>query len=150
MFCLRMQQGRLQELEADVRGFVAQYPGLPSWRCALALLYSELNRQAQARGLFEGLAAHDFADMPRKGYWLSSIAHLAQVCTSLGDARRAATLYELLQPYARHNVAVGAVACYGAVPTAWGSWPPRSTTGGRRHYVSKQPWQCIDAWRHLF
>jgi hypothetical protein len=53
--------------------------------------------------------------LPRNGYWLIGMAHLAQVCAYLGDARRAATLYELLRPYAGRNITIGSVACYGSV-----------------------------------
>jgi DNA-binding winged helix-turn-helix (wHTH) protein/tetratricopeptide (TPR) repeat protein len=115
MFYLRAQQGRLQELEDDVKGYAAQSPGLPGWRCALALLYSELDRKAEARSVFADLAMHDFTDLPRNGYWLIGMAYLAQICAYLGDARRAAMLYALLHPYAGRNALVGSVACYGSV-----------------------------------
>jgi tetratricopeptide (TPR) repeat protein len=39
---LRREQGRFEELESSVRTFVKEYPGLPAWRCALALLYELL------------------------------------------------------------------------------------------------------------
>ena len=51
---------RLQELVAPLQGFVVQYPAIPAWRSALASLYSDLGRDAEARGEFERLAAHDF------------------------------------------------------------------------------------------
>jgi DNA-binding NarL/FixJ family response regulator len=43
------------------------------------------------------------------------MSFLVDVCAYLGDAERAAVLYELLRPYACHTITVGsAVACYGA------------------------------------
>jgi DNA-binding CsgD family transcriptional regulator len=43
------------------------------------------------------------------------MTYLAEVCTFLGDVTRAATLYQLLLPYAGRTVVMGgAVVCYGA------------------------------------
>jgi ATP/maltotriose-dependent transcriptional regulator MalT len=43
------------------------------------------------------------------------MSFLVDVCAYLGDAARAAVLYELLRPYAGHTIMAGsAVACYGA------------------------------------
>src|SRR5207245_3933013 len=60
-------------------------------------------------------AAHDFADVPQDGLWLTCVAYLTEVCAFLGDVPRAATLYRLLLPYNGQNVVVGAThSCYGA------------------------------------
>lgn len=116
MFSLRKEQGRLQELEAAVKDFVQQYPTVPAWRCALASLYSELGREAEAQSEFEYLAANDFADLPRDNSWLIGVTLLSEVCAFLADSRRAATLYTLLLPYTGRNVVVGdAAACNGSV-----------------------------------
>ena len=61
------------------------------------------------------IAAHDFADVPQDGLWLTCLAYLAEVCALLGDAHRAATLYRLLLPYNGYTVVVGGTyVCYGA------------------------------------
>lgn len=115
MFTIRREQGRLQELEPVVRHFVQQHGVASTWRPGLALIYSELGRQREARREFEHLAQHDFADLPRDGLWLSCMTYLAEICTFLGDAARAAMLYPLLLPYAGRCIVVGGqVACYGA------------------------------------
>ena len=86
-----------------------------TWRPGLALIYCELGREREARAAFEQLAAHDFADVPQDGLWLTCLAYLAEVCAFLGDARRAATLYRLLLPYNGYTVVVGGTyVCYGA------------------------------------
>jgi tetratricopeptide (TPR) repeat protein len=116
MFSLHREQGRLQELEAAVKGFVQQYPAVPAWRSALASLYSELGHEAEARAEFEHLAVNDFADLPGDNSWLIGVTLLSEVCAFLADSRRAATLYKLLLPYAGRNVVVGdAAACNGSV-----------------------------------
>ena len=44
------------------------------------------------------------------------MTYLVDVCTFLGDKARAATLYQLLLPYAGRTVVIGtAAACYGAL-----------------------------------
>ena len=116
MFTLRREQGRLRELEPAVRYFVQQHTTAAAWRPGLALIYSELGRTREARTEFEYLARHDFTDLPRDALWMASMTYLTDVCTFLGDTARAATLYQLLLPYAERTVVIGnAVACYGAM-----------------------------------
>jgi tetratricopeptide (TPR) repeat protein len=87
-----------------------------AWRPGLALLYSELGRRQEARTEFEHLARRDFADLPRDSLWMACMTYLTDVCTFLGDAPRAAILYQLLLPYAGRTAVIGnATACYGAV-----------------------------------
>jgi tetratricopeptide (TPR) repeat protein len=102
--------GRLEEVEPAVRGFADHYAWAPAWRAALVFLYAESGRSADGRSQFELLASRDFADIPRDGNWLMAHALLAVGAASLGDAERAARLYELLLPYADRTVDVAAGA----------------------------------------
>ena len=113
IYALRREQGRLQEVEAGTKGLVERYPALPAWRCAIAWVYAELGRDAEARSGFEHVAADGFAGMPRDFSWFISVALLSEVCAFLGDARRAATLYELLLPYADRHIVLVYSVCYG-------------------------------------
>jgi tetratricopeptide (TPR) repeat protein len=116
MFSLRREQGRLKELEPVVRYFVQQNTAAAAWRPGLALIYGELGRRPEAQEQFEHLAQHDFADLPRDGLWMASMLYLTDVCTFLEDRARAATLYQLLLPYAGRNAVISnAAACYGAL-----------------------------------
>lgn len=115
MFTLRREQGRLQEVASVVKSFVERHPAASTWRPGLALIYSELGLEREARAEFEPLAADDFADIPRDARWVMCLAYLAAVCAFLGDARRAATLYRVLTPHAGYNLLVGPTAvCFGA------------------------------------
>lgn len=115
MFVLRREQGRLVELEPAFKGMVEQYPDIPSWRCGLAMLYAQLGRREEARQEFERVAVDDFAGLPRDLFWLIGMMLLAEVCCVLGDAARAAVLYELLLPYAGRTMVTGrAVVCAGS------------------------------------
>jgi hypothetical protein len=115
MFNIRREQGRLEEVEESVRGFIAMYPAVPAWRCAFAVLQLELGREDEARAEFEALAQAGFDSLPRDAQWLIAMTLLAEVCGRLGDSARAAELYELLAPYAGRNVVVGrAATCNGS------------------------------------
>jgi len=116
MVTLRRLQGRFEELETEVKGFVLKYPSIAGWRASLACIYAGMGRRAEAREEFDRLAQDDFAGLPRDGAWVVGIALLAQVCAFLQDAQRASTLYGLLLPFAGHNVIIGAAAVfYGPV-----------------------------------
>ena len=112
MFALRKEQGRLGELEAVVQ----QFPPIPVARTMLALIHTQLGREAEARDEFERLAANDFADLPRDFLWIACVTNLAESCAFLHDAQRAGMLYQLLLPYAERTVvALYAHTCSGSV-----------------------------------
>jgi tetratricopeptide (TPR) repeat protein len=103
---LRWGQGRLPELEETLAAFVDRYPSNLGWRATLAVLLCEAGRAPEARVHFERLAAGDFTGLPRNHLFLYHVAALAIVAHALGDPARASRLYELLAPYADHNVLV--------------------------------------------
>jgi hypothetical protein len=113
---LAFRGGRgLKDIEASTRELVEQYRTIPAWRSALALIYADAGLKTEARQEFEYFAAHDFANLRRDREWLGAIANLSQVCAFLRDAQRAATLYQLLLPYADRYIVVGpALVCLGS------------------------------------
>jgi serine/threonine protein kinase/tetratricopeptide (TPR) repeat protein len=114
LFALRREQGRLIELESGSKNIVERYPNVPAYRCALALLYSHIGNEDEARKEFERLAVNDFRDFSRDAAWLAAVTFASEVCAWLGDATRAEILYELLRPYAQYNVITGRFACSGS------------------------------------
>ncbi|HKH18371.1 MAG TPA: hypothetical protein VKA57_12670, partial [Solirubrobacteraceae bacterium] len=100
IFVLRWLQGRLQELQPAVSAFVEQYPALPAWRCALAMLESELGNLERARELLDGLAADGFEGVPHDNIWLVSMALAAEACAATGARAHAAVLDRRLAPLA--------------------------------------------------
>ncbi len=116
MFTIRREQGRLREVAPLIKRFVAGTPSSATWRPGLALIYSDLAMEPEARAEFEYLAADDFTDLPWDALRPATLAYLSEVCAFLGDAQRAATLYRLMKPYDGQNLVVGfAAACCGAV-----------------------------------
>ena len=118
---LRWEQGRLPELEAPLRRFVDRFPANLGWRATLAVLLCEAGRPEEAREQLEPLAAGDFAGLPRNHLYLYHLAALAIACHALDDRPRAARLYQLLLPYADHNVLVARL--------------PLGTLGSASHYL---------------
>ena len=115
MFSIRREQGRLAEVLPVVPHLVATQAESAIWRPGLALLYAELDLRAEVLAEFEVLAADDFASIPHSGLWPTSMAFMAEVCVYLKDTARAATLYQVLSPYAGRNIATGNNApCFGA------------------------------------
>jgi DNA-binding SARP family transcriptional activator/tetratricopeptide (TPR) repeat protein len=121
LLAIRREQGRMGELEQAAHRLVADNPGRPAWRAALANLLCEEGRLAEAEEEFERLAADDFEDVPRDLDWMIAMTLLSDVCADLGDARRAALLYAMLEPYADVNVVIGfAAVCLGSAASFLG------------------------------
>ena len=99
-FQIRFEQGRLDEVEASLTRIMSRLPGLPIIEALLALLYAELDRDDQARPLFERFAASDFQRLPNDPSRLRGLTSLALVAAHLDDAPRAHLLHDLLTPYA--------------------------------------------------
>jgi len=98
LFQIRLEQGRLVEMEPLVTAVAAQSAELVVARSLLALLYCELGRLDEARPVFDALAAEGFAAIPWDATRLGILAQCAMVCARLGDAEQAASLVERLEP----------------------------------------------------
>lgn len=114
LLALRTEQGQLEELIPIVQGLVEQPPSLPAWRCALAYLYSELDRDKEARQELERIAAHDFTDLPEGVFWPICLAYLSVTRARLGDTRRAGLLDDLSLPYAGCSILLLAAVYHGS------------------------------------
>lgn len=108
---VRMQQDRVSEvvglaesgyLPASSTGSIPMLS-----QAALAVMYSELDREADARRVYDPLMAGDLRALPLDFGWLGVVALCAQVCFFLGDEPNAATLHRLLEPYREQFVDVG-------------------------------------------
>src|SRR4029077_11132908 len=64
-FLCRREPGELGGIEASIRSQAADYPGLGSWRCLLAVLLAETGRLEEARAIMDALAPDDFAAVRR-------------------------------------------------------------------------------------
>jgi tetratricopeptide (TPR) repeat protein len=112
---IRREQGRLAELIPANERFVTRHPEQRFARSALAFCYSQIDHRARARAEFNALASDGFASFKRDFMWLGSMAYLAETCSYLADAERAARLYEMLAPYRSRNASLGFFAYLGPI-----------------------------------
>jgi class 3 adenylate cyclase len=92
-----------------------------SWEAALVVVYLDLDEPDRAREWFDRLASADFTDIPKDQQWIVTLMLAAHAARRLGDARRAAMIYDILQPYAKRQVTVGfAFLCEGSAALSLG------------------------------
>ena len=125
-YLCRRETGDLGGLEGSIRGLAEEYPAMASWRCLLAALLVETGRPEEARGIVDALAPDDFAAVRRDFNYPPSLALLAMVVGTLGDAARAPTIYRLLAPFAERNIVF---PVYSPGCTRLGASPSRHACG---------------------
>jgi hypothetical protein len=90
------------------------FAAYPLWRCFFPWYYAELGRRAEAQAELARLLGGDLSALRRDHTWLCGIATLAEAVALVGDATRAATLFDLLRPYAQRNIGNGLLLHLGA------------------------------------
>ena len=119
VYGLRRGQGRLTEFAGTAERAVDDYPAYAVWRSVLVDVLVRIGRADEARAAFDALAATGF-EVRVEMQWLASLCLLAEPCRELRDARRAATLYRALLPFARHNAWTPPELCLGSVSRSLG------------------------------
>jgi tetratricopeptide (TPR) repeat protein len=104
LFMLRLEQGRVAEVESQIRRAIDEYPWYPLFRCVLARLLVEVGQERETRAVFEGVAGRKFEAIPRDNQWLFALSLLPEPAAFLGDRKRAAALHDLLEPFSELNV----------------------------------------------
>lgn len=124
---IRHAQGRLDEVVDLFAQAVADNPGLPVFRGALAWMYCELDRYEDAFSTIKEDIADGFSRFPYDMTWLIAMSGLAEVCARLGERDAARLLYDRLLPWLAQVACVipntvGPVAMYlGMLAAALGS-----------------------------
>jgi DNA-binding SARP family transcriptional activator/HPt (histidine-containing phosphotransfer) domain-containing protein len=116
---LRLEQGRLAELELPMMALVESQPSIVGWQIGLLHLYAETSRPEHAREGFARLAGDEFRSVRRDPVWLGLMTMLADVAARLGHGPGAAVLARHLAPYTGRNAWIGSVG-YGPVDRALG------------------------------
>jgi hypothetical protein len=120
LFTLRREQGRLGEVEDNIRRGVHEYPALLRFRCAAAHLAAELGHEADARASLDSVLSHDLRREYLDAEWLLGMSMLPDVCAFLRDESAAERLYELLLPYDGKYAEAPMEATFGSVARALG------------------------------
>jgi class 3 adenylate cyclase len=139
MLLIRRDQGRLAELEAQLKAFAAGNSELPVLRAVLSNVYKELRRPDEARSIFRELMPRGFSVFPSDNFRLIALAQLAEVAAYLSEEEGARLLYDALLPYADRHLAIfpsigslGACAQYlGQLAATLGRWEK-----AERHFIA--------------
>ncbi len=115
LFALTWSKGRPGGVEQELRRIAEALPYMHVWRCGLALIRAADGDLIEAERMWGVLASADFADVPRNNQWMITLSLAAELCAQLGDAARAARLYELLAPWAELSAVAPAGAYAGPV-----------------------------------
>jgi tetratricopeptide (TPR) repeat protein len=119
-YMLRSHQGRIAEIEQDVRRSVRDYPTYPIWRCVLTNMTAKLGACSEANELLDGLADDGFSAIAFNEMWMASMHLLAEAAALLGDRAGADVLYDRLLPYADRVAVATPEMSAGAVARALG------------------------------
>jgi ATP/maltotriose-dependent transcriptional regulator MalT len=131
---IRLQQGRLAELEGPVTAIANAHPGMVAWGCVRALILVQTGRHPEAGAELERLLASGLDGIPRDNLHIVALALLAEVAAELGDRPRGQELRSWLEPYAgRWVVSPGAAAL----------WPVHRSLG-RLATVAGSPAQALE------
>ena len=95
---LRFEQGRLDDVEHEVRDLAERLDALPGLWGLLALVHCEGGRPEHARAAFAPIASHGYA-LPEDVVWLGVSQVAAEVFHHLDDRAGAAVLLDRLRPY---------------------------------------------------
>ncbi len=114
-FLLRREQGRLAELEPEMRRSVDDFPWYPFHRCALTLLLIDLDRRDEARAILEELERDEFAAIYPDNEWLLGMGLASEAAARLGARGACATLYAKLRSHAGHHAIGHTEGSIGAV-----------------------------------
>ena len=150
MFCLRREQGRLQEALPMVQQFVRDTPDSQTWKPGLALIYAELDMRAACGAEYASLAWQQMAGAPSGAGRLTTAIFAAEVCVCLRDAEHAALLYDALRGYAGMNL-LGDTSgpCFGSadrllgsLATVMGQWDT-----AQRHFEAALAMDTATGWK---
>jgi tetratricopeptide (TPR) repeat protein len=100
LLSIRLQQGRLAELEAPLRIICDTHPTMVATQCVLALALVQDGRLAEGRAEFGRLMSQGHDGFPQDNCHIVALAMLGEVAAELDDAGHAAELYSWLEPYA--------------------------------------------------
>ncbi len=108
LLMIRYDQGRLGEIELVLEQQLLDNPGIPAFRAALALAQCDVGRLDDAAHHIDRASVDGFQDLPYDQVWLLCVGIWASVAELVGDARAAAAIYQLMQPWSGQLLTTGA------------------------------------------
>ncbi len=118
---IRSMQGRAAELLPSARDLAERFPGIPAWRTAVISLAARSGDDELAKLELERFAGDDFGALPKDANWFTAMSLMGEAIALIGDADRAAGMYEQLLPYEGLVIVVArAAGCNGPVDRVLG------------------------------
>jgi hypothetical protein len=117
---LRLQQGRLAELEPLLRAMASSHPEMVGFGSALVAALLQAGRMDEAREQLAFLTARGLDGFPVDSSHVIMLVLVAEVAAELGDRTRAGELYEWLAPYSGR---------WAVSPAAFALWPVDRSLG---------------------
>ncbi|HVH05949.1 MAG TPA: AAA family ATPase [Myxococcota bacterium] len=137
LFLVGAARGRHEQIVSAVRESVASYPEDPSYPAFYAQVLAETGRTEKAQSILAQIVdVYDPALDQNRGI---TAAILAAVCEQVGDAERAAHLYDVFAPEAELiAVNLSAWICLGSIHQSLGKLARArgDATAARRHFVA--------------
>jgi tetratricopeptide (TPR) repeat protein len=115
MFSIRREQGRLDEFDAHVRSMADEFPAVPAWYGALALLLAELGNAEESAAYLEIVCRDGLSGMPRDNAWAAGLSLVVDAAFLVDSTMHARELYDAFTPFADRFVCVGQAECFGSV-----------------------------------
>lgn len=100
LFALRREQDRLDEVVDDIRAAVDDFPGYRHLAAMAAFADAACGRIPEARAALERFARGGYRYFPRDHGFLFGMVCLGEAALLVRDARRAAEIEAILEPYA--------------------------------------------------
>jgi class 3 adenylate cyclase len=116
---IRLEQGRLAEVEAAVVEQFETLPNLPAWGGLMAWMYAELDRMEDVRRVVSPVMAAGF-DLPFDTTWLFGVTALAVACAAIDERDAVVLLQARLAPYRAHLATSGWGLTIGSVAHTMG------------------------------
>lgn len=107
--------GRLGELTPHVERLAASGGRALGWLAALGILRSVAGDADGARAIYDQELEAGPHGVPHGMFRLTRLALLSELCHTFGDKERADALYDVLLPFAHHNVVVAYCSFWGPV-----------------------------------
>jgi class 3 adenylate cyclase/tetratricopeptide (TPR) repeat protein len=118
---IRSMQGRAAELLPAARDLAERFPGIPAWRTAVITLAARSGDNELAKLELARFAGDDFGALPTDANWFTAMSLMGEAIALIGDADRAARIYEELLPYEGLLIVVArAAGCNGPVDRVLG------------------------------
>jgi tetratricopeptide (TPR) repeat protein len=100
LLAIRLQQGRVAELEDPVTAMANAHPGMIAMHCVRALILAQTARHEEARAEYERITGSGLGGLPKDNTHIVALAILGEVAAELNDQHAARELYSWLEPYA--------------------------------------------------